>query len=152
MRLRRFRRPLGDYGLLLEATFSMATGWIRLHTRPFKSLTAWMARPFDAPDLDEADRREAVRRVSWAIRALAERGPLPFVCFPQAIAAHSMLRRRGIPVVLYYGVARNDEKGLHAHVWVKDGEVPVVGCRAAAGFTVLHVFAPHGARRAEAGR
>jgi len=87
-----------------------------------------------------------------AIRALAERGPLPFVCFPQAIAAHSMLRRRGIPVVLYYGVARNDEKGLHAHVWVKDGEVPVVGCRAAAGFTVLHVFAPHGARRAEAGR
>ena len=152
MRLRRFRRPLGDYALLIEATWSMATGWLRLHTRPFKSLTAWMERPFAISQMDEETRARIVRRVSWAIRALAERGPLPFVCFPQAIAAFAMLRRRGIPVVLYYGVARNDEKGLHAHVWIRDGEVSVVGCRAAKGFTVLHVFAPEGARRAEAGR
>ncbi|MFN4087732.1 MAG: lasso peptide biosynthesis B2 protein [Alphaproteobacteria bacterium] len=152
MRLRRFRRPFADYLLLVEATFSMAAGWLRLHTRPFRELTAWMARPFDRPEPAEEVRLVAVRRVSWAIRRLAERGPLPFVCFPQAIAAMSMLRRRGIPVALYYGVARSDEKGLQAHVWVKDGEVPVVGCRAAVGFTVLHIFAPEGARRAEAGR
>ena len=152
MRLRRFRRPIGDYGLLIEATFCMATGWLRLHTRPFKKLTVWMSRPFDRPAPDEETRQTTVRRVSWAIRRLAEIGPLPFVCFPQAIAAQTMLRRRGIPVVLYYGVARNEEKGLHAHVWVKDGEVPIVGCRVAPDFTLLHVFAPEGARRAEAGR
>lgn len=152
MRLKRFARPVGDYRLLIEATCSMAAGWVRLHTRPFKDLTAWMSRPFDAADLDDETRAATVRKVSWAIRRLAELGPLPFVCFPQAIAAHSMLRRRGIPVVLYYGVAREQEKGLKAHVWVKDGEMPVVGCRAARDFTVLHVFAPKGARVSESGR
>lgn len=152
MRLRRFLRPIGDYVLLGEAAAALALGWLRLHTRPFKALTEWMSRPPRRPAPDEETRRVIVRRVSWAIRRLAETGPLPFVCFPQGIAALTMLRRRGIPVVLYYGVARNEEKGLHAHVWVRDGEYSVVGCRAAQGFTVLHVFAPNGARTAAAGR
>lgn len=150
--LRRLRRPLADYALLAEGVVSLTFAWIRLRTRPFRELMDWMDRPVDRPQPQGAERQEIVRRVSWAIRNLAERGPLPFVCFPQAIAARTMLHRRGVPVVLYYGVRKSPEKGFQAHVWVKDGETPVVGLAGAEGFSVLHVAAPDGAIVSESGR
>ena len=48
------------------------------------------------------------------------------MCFQQGLAAQLMLRRRGIPSVLYYGAAQ-DGSGLHAHVWVRDGDIDVIG-------------------------
>ena len=151
-RLRRLRRPISDYALLVEGVVSLTSAWIRLRTRPFRELMDWMDRPSPLPAPEEAERQEIVRRVSWAIRNLAERGPLPFVCFPQAIAARTMLHRRGVPVVLYYGVRKTPAEGFQAHVWVKDGETPVVGWAGADGFSVLHVAAPQGAIVSESGR
>lgn len=151
-RLRRLRRPPADYALLVEGVVSLTSAWIRLRTRPFRELMDWMDQPSSRPAPEAAERQEIVRRVSWAIRNLAERGPLPFVCFPQAIAARTMLRRRGVPVVLYYGVRKTPAEGFQAHVWVKDGETPVVGLAGAVGFTVLHIAAPEGAIVSESGR
>jgi hypothetical protein len=51
-----------------------------------------------------------------------------------------MLRRRGIDSTLYFGAARSPEKGLQAHVWVKTGELEVIGCEEAADFAVLAAF------------
>ncbi len=60
----------------------------------------------------------------------------------RGLAAQWMLRRRGIPSVLYYGTAAESGKGLAAHVWVKDGESAVIGGKFAARFTVLAAFPP----------
>ena len=59
------------------------------------------------------------------------------VCFPRAVAAQAMLRRRGVSTTLYYGATSQTDKGLSAHVWVQDGETDVVGKRSAAGVKVL---------------
>jgi hypothetical protein len=48
-----------------------------------------------------------------------------------------MLRRRGVPTVLYYGAAPDDERRLAAHVWVKAGETGVVGHKIADRFAIL---------------
>jgi hypothetical protein len=53
-----------------------------------------------------------------------------------------MLRRRGIPSVLYYGAAQDDQTGLSAHVWVRDGDVDVIGCEIAYRFAILAAFPP----------
>jgi len=53
-----------------------------------------------------------------------------------------MLRRRGIDSVLYYGAAQDPENGLRAHVWVRDGDVDVIGCEIARGFAILAAFPP----------
>ena len=53
-----------------------------------------------------------------------------------------MLRRRGIPSVLYYGAAPDDRCGIVAHVWVRDGEADVVGCELAGRYALLASFPP----------
>jgi hypothetical protein len=62
------------------------------------------------------------------------------LCFQQGLAAQLMLRRRGIPSVLYYGAAQGDRTGLCAHVWVQDGEVDVIGGEIAHRFAILATF------------
>ncbi|MEO8113933.1 MAG: lasso peptide biosynthesis B2 protein, partial [Phenylobacterium sp.] len=85
-------------------------------------------------------------RVRWAIVAVARRLPWRALCFEQGLAAHWMLRRRGTPATLHYGVAGSAEAGLKAHVWVRDGQRAIVGCELADRFTELAVF-PDPARR-----
>ena len=49
------------------------------------------------------------------------------------------LCRREVPTV-YYGAAPDPEKGLIAHVWVRDGEIDVIGGEGTSRFAVLAAF------------
>jgi hypothetical protein len=51
-----------------------------------------------------------------------------------------MLRRRGVPSVLYYGAALDNGSGLSTHVWVRDGDVDVIGGEIADRFAILATF------------
>jgi hypothetical protein len=62
------------------------------------------------------------------------------MCFQQGLAAQIMLRRRGLPAVLYYGAAQNEQAGLQAHVWVRVGSTDVIGTEIADRFTILATF------------
>ena len=68
------------------------------------------------------------------------------MCFPQGLAAHWMLHRRGVATTLIYGARPDGSRGIEAHVWVCDGAEPVIGAEAAVGMAELvHVparFAP----------
>jgi hypothetical protein len=64
------------------------------------------------------------------------------MCFQQGLAAQLMLRRRDIPSVLYYGAAQDDRSGLNAHVWVRDGDIDVIGVEISYRFAVLATFPP----------
>ena len=44
--------------------------------------------------------------------------------------------------MLYYGAAQDEKSGLHAHVWLRDGEVDVVGGEIACRFATLAMFPP----------
>src|SRR5262249_28593518 len=97
------------------------------------------ARPICGPELPLETRVNRVRRIRWAIIATASRVPWRAVCFQQGLAAQMMLRRRNIPSVLYYGAAQG-RGGLSAHVWVRDGNVDVIGGEMAHRFAVLATF------------
>ena len=59
----------------------------------------------------------------------------------QAERAAEPLRRRGVDSTLYYGVAPDKQKdGLSAHVWVRVGEVDVVGADNAGDYATVGVF------------
>jgi hypothetical protein len=75
--------------------------------------------------------------VAWAVgRAGLRTGSL---CLPRALAAHAMLRRRGIASRLCLGVARNGAD-VAAHAWIEIGERKIVGGDEAEGFTRLAAF------------
>jgi len=58
-------------------------------------------------------------------------------CFSRAVAAQSMLRRRGIASTLFYGVAVFPGSGLRTHVWLQDGADGIVGHLAAKDYHPL---------------
>ena len=82
------------------------------------------------------------RRVRWAVLSAARWLPWSARCFPQGLTVQWMLRRRGVPSVLFYGAAMRREQGLAAHVWIQDADVPVVGGEIASRYAVLATFPP----------
>jgi hypothetical protein len=75
--------------------------------------------------------------VRWAIERVAPHMPFRAVCLQRAMAAHAMLRRRGVPSVLHFGAAKQREKALDAHAWLDAAGVPVTGYPLDPGLTEL---------------
>ena len=139
--LRRFwRLSWQDRLLLLEAILWLAIAGFAIAVLPFRHVGLLAARPIRRPKLPRQARLNKVRRIRWAIITTAARVPWRALCFQQGLAAQLMLRRRGIPSVLYYGAAQDDRSGLHAHVWVRDGDVDVIGGEIAHRFAILATF------------
>jgi Transglutaminase-like superfamily len=92
---------------------------------------AWAERP---PRRIRRFATDEARWSCWAVEEIGARNDV--LCLPRALAAHAMLRRRGIVSRLCLGVAR-DGGELAAHAWVEIGEDKVVGAREAEGYTRL---------------
>ena len=128
--------------LRLEATFWLAIAKLAIAVLPFRQVGLLASRPIRQTEIPRQTHVNGVRRIRWAISASATRVPWRALCFQQGLAAQLMLRRRGIPSVLYYGAAQDDRDGLSAHVWVRDGDVDVIGGEIADHFTILATFPP----------
>ena len=84
----------------------------------------------------------------WAVDRVAGKRWLPSSCLSRALAAQTMLRRRGVPSRLCLGVAKEGE-ALAAHAWIElaHGAMPdAAGAQhytriAEFGFTVDNVVA-----------
>lgn len=103
---------------------------------PPARLFAWADRP---PRRIRRFAADEARWVAWAVESLRARDALNVLYLPRALAAHAMLRRRGIASRLCLGVAR-DGGEVSAHAWIELGSAKIVGGREAAGFTQLAAF------------
>jgi hypothetical protein len=132
--------PWHDRVLLVEAALLLAVAAAAIAVLPFRSVGHLAALPVRRQAPSQPTRLIEAQRVRWAIAACARRVPWRAMCFEQGLAAQIMLRRRCIPSVLYYGAAPDDKRGLSAHVWVRDGELDVVGGEIALRYAVLAMF------------
>jgi len=141
--LGKFRRlPRADRLLVIEATAVLICASLAIAVLPFRYVGRLAAPRARSRKLTAEDRALTIRSVRWAVIACARRLPWRAMCFEQGLAAQRMLRRRGIPSVLYFGAARSDEQGLAAHVWVRAGDIDVIGGDVAPEFAVLAAFPP----------
>ena len=78
--------------------------------------------------------------VAWAVEDLAARVNAPSL--PRALAAHAMLRRRGLASRLCLGVAREGAQiaEVATHAWIEIGQEKIVGGVEAGRFTRLAAF------------
>jgi len=136
-RLREATRRLAWVALLTEAALTLLVARALLRVVPFARLTWLFERTPRGPERVGEERDSIRQQVRHAIHIVSPRLPFPMVCFPRAIAAQTMLRRRRIGTVLFYGAKTSPDKGIEAHVWVMDGDHPVTGRNAAAGHSVL---------------
>jgi hypothetical protein len=137
------RRPaellLAAEALTLLAFFRVCLALIPVR-RIIQSITHGPAGVAPVAELGEtagARISQTSRRVQWAVRAAARHSPVEFVCFPQTLAAYTMLRWRGVASTMVYGVSRSPEEGLIAHTWLEAAGGCVVGGEEASGFTAI---------------
>ena len=65
---------------------------------------------------------EEIRLVQRSISRAANVLPLKSLCLSRSIAEFVMLRRRGIPAVMFAGVRFSGHSSLEAHAWVDVGQ------------------------------
>ena len=121
---------------LREAAVTLILARLAVRFLPSARLLAWADRP------TRRICRFAVDEAHWIAWAVEHVGMLPgmnTLCLPRALAAHAMLRRRGIASRLCLGVARNGNQ-LAAHAGIEVGEEKIVGGDEARGFTRLAAF------------
>jgi len=93
----------------------------------FHRISGLISRQPRRRELSMRQRRLSQMMIKKCIFKVFKRLPFSTTCFHRAIAAHLMLRRRGIATTLHYGAAIHPEKGLMGHVWLKDGSRFIVG-------------------------
>ncbi len=121
---------------LREAAVMLILARLVVHFVPPARLFAWANR---SPRHIRRFAADEVGWVSWAVESLAAKPWINALCLPRALAAHAMLRRRGIASRLCLGVARQHGE-LAAHAWVEVGKDKIVGETEAEGFTRLAEF------------
>ncbi len=113
MKLKTIRRAY-----LREAFVAIVLARLAVRFIPSAPIFRWADRP---PRRINRFAVDQVSWVSWAVESVGTKSLMNALCLPRALAAHAMLRRRGIASRLCLGVAR-DGHDLAAHAWVEVGE------------------------------
>jgi len=121
---------------LREAAVMLVMAKLAVRVLPPARLFAWANRP---PRYLNRFANDEASWVSWAVDYVGARPWMNALCLPRALAAHAMLRRRGIASRLCLGVAREDGT-VAAHAWVEIGKEKIVGGAEAERFTRLAEF------------
>ena len=106
---------LADYFRAAEAAVALCLAALMVAFMPFRNVVrtaAWRGAAIPRGDPDAVAEKAAV-----AIDRAARRLPLRLVCIQRSLALQWMLRRRGHPAHLHYGIL-NERDRLTAHVWV----------------------------------
>ncbi len=95
----------------------------------------------ETPNISSAENLDLLKKVALAIIRTSRFVPWRCLCYEQAIAAKMILRKYGLETTMYYGVAKDQDKKLIAHAWVRCGNYIVTGGRGMNIFTVVGTFA-----------
>ena len=134
------RSTAAERRLLVEAVAMLGAASFLIALVPFRKVTLLARLPATSPPAP-GEQLERIRAVRWAVAASARRVPWRAKCIEQGFAAQWMLRRRAVPAILHYGVAKR-EGGLAAHVWVRSGANDVIGCESSGEFSEVAQFPP----------
>jgi hypothetical protein len=127
---------------LREATLMLVLACVAARLLPPARIFAWASRPQRRSKRFAADQ---ARWVAWSIDTMSAKPWIKASCLASALAAHAMLRRRGIASRLCLGVA-HDEGAVAAHAWIELDRDVIVGAAEAARFTPIAQFGAGAAR------
>jgi hypothetical protein len=124
------RRNPASFVLLVRSYLLLIVMRVLIAVFPLRWITARLGAPMlETPKEGvPADQLRYARRVNWAIHRVSPRTPTNSNCYPQALTAWWLLRRKRIPTTFYYGAAFDDGRtALEAHVWLRCGDLIVTG-------------------------
>jgi hypothetical protein len=127
--------------LVGETLAALAVASIAVRAVPFRKIAGAAARGTPSPRVPDPKRYgDEIKQVRWAVEAVSSRVPWRTVCFQKGLAAHFLLKRRGVPTRMHYGIDNRREEGLRAHVWVTSVAGPVIGTEVADEYVCVATF------------
>jgi hypothetical protein len=121
---------------LREAAVMIILARLAVQVIPPARIFSWADRP---PRRINRFAGDEANWIAWAVETAAVKPWINALCLPRALAAHAMLRRRGIASRLCLGLARK-ESGLAAHAWVEVGKQKINIGSTEAGYVRLAEF------------
>lgn len=128
-----------DRKLFVGAAMWLAVARVWLLVFPFRKLAGRLGTRAGSVEADP----ELLGRIGRAVAAAAAHVPWRSDCFPQSIAAHQLLKRRGYASTIHLGVERAGGEGLKGHAWVSCGPILVTGGGEVARYAEIHRFGGH---------
>ncbi len=119
------RLPWKEKKTVIEVALLLLYGRILL-LLPYRYMKQYFGN-YNEIDSDTSVNLGELRRISRYIRKIGDRLPWKCTCLVDAIAAKIMLRRRNIPATIFFGMAKDNDKKITAHAWVKCGDIYVTG-------------------------
>ncbi|MCP3998626.1 MAG: lasso peptide biosynthesis B2 protein [Actinomycetia bacterium] len=134
-------RPLREQILIAQTFVLLGASRLAIRALTFRRLERFLGeRMVESPEELSPAQIQAARTVRWAIGRVSGRTPWVSNCFPQAIAARVLLRRRKVPCTIYLGAGFVSERAegdnsasaaslttMVAHAWVRSGPLFVTG-------------------------
>ena len=130
--------PRREKQLFFEAAITLLLSNLSVRTIAFRHIESFLrARWNDGAVAHGYDRGDDIKLVNISLSRAANILPWKSLCLSRSIAAFIMLRRRGIPAVLYAGVKFLEDSSLSAHAWVRTGGAAIEGNAENSAFTVV---------------
>lgn len=85
--------------------------------------------------------KETIKKVGWAVNIVSRHTLWESKCLVKALTGQIMLRNRKLGSTLYLGVAKDEDKRLIAHAWLRSGTVILLGDDVKREFTMVAKFA-----------
>ncbi len=107
--------------LLCEASMLLLITTICVKAIAFKRIDRFLRTHWNNGSQARVNREQEIWLVQRSVSQAANVLPWKTLCLSQSIAEFIMLRRRGIPAVMFAGVRFSDDSSLDAHAWVDTG-------------------------------
>jgi len=107
-----------DKKLLFEAFAFLLLSHLSIKAIPFSRIYEFLGARWQVQAPSDNDHTGEIRLVDLSLVRAANRLPFKSLCLSRSISAFIMLRRRGIPAVLFAG-AKLEDSSLVAHAWVR---------------------------------
>jgi hypothetical protein len=123
-RLRKFwSLTAREKGSLCEAAILLLVSSASVKAIAFRHIDRFLrTRWHDTiPGDGDIDQEQAIKLVKDSVSRAANVLPWKNLCLSRSIAQFIMLRRRGIPAVLFLGARFSGQSSLDAHAWVDAG-------------------------------
>lgn len=136
-----FRQSWSDKLFLLYIFVLLGIVRLVLLIVPFRRIAPLLGAHMVESPYDDMSENIYVRRVGWAVAIISRHTLWESKCLVQAVTGKILLRHYCLSNTLYLGVAKDENRNMIAHAWLRSGDIVATGNLGAQKFTIVSKFA-----------
>ena len=123
---------------LIAAVTALVAASLAVRLLPFRRAIRFGLAEGALRETNQAE--QLITDFTWAVEAAARHLPIGAKCIHKGLALQRLLRSRGVPALLHYGIGKNESDDLAAHVWVEAGGRVIMGGEDIAAYRRVAIY------------